>query len=341
MTTLAKQSDKLLEVNNLHVSFKTHGGEVHAVRGVAFDIKQGETLAIVGESGCGKSVTSLAVMGLLPKPNGKIIDGSIRFKGTEMTTLTPKKMRRIQGVNVSMIFQDPMTALNPTLTIGSQLTEGIIHQKKVSRKEAHQKAIEMLHMVGLSNGEQRMKQYPYQFSGGMRQRIVIAMALICEPDLIIADEPTTALDVTIQAQILELFDHIQEETGVSMIMITHDLGVVAKTADRVAVMYAGKIVEMGSKRDIFYRAKHPYTQALLNAIVRVDIPADTLKPIEGAPPDLFAPPDGCAFCERCPFAMEVCQHVQPPTSMVDENHAVDCWLLDKRADTIRQKVEIL
>ncbi|MFT8309600.1 MAG: ABC transporter ATP-binding protein [Sporolactobacillus sp.] len=338
---MQKQSDKLLEVENLHVSFSTHGGEVHAVRGVSFDIHNGETFAVVGESGCGKSVTSLAVMGLISKPHGKIVGGSIRFKGKELTNASPRNLRKIQGVNLSMIFQDPMTALNPTLTIGSQLTEGIIHQKKVSRKDAYQKAIEMLQMVGLSNAEQRMKQYPYQFSGGMRQRIVIAMALICEPDLIIADEPTTALDVTIQAQILELFDHIQKKTGVAMIMITHDLGVVAKIADRVAVMYAGKIVETGSKRDIFYHAKHPYTQALLNAIVRIDLPSDTLKPIEGAPPDLFAPPEGCAFCERCPFAMEVCQHVQPPTTAAGENHAVACWLLDKRADTIRHQVEIL
>lgn len=337
---MKKSSGKLLEVKNLHVSFQTHGGEVHAVRGVDFDIEQGETLAIVGESGCGKSVTSLAVMGLIPKPHGKIVAGSIQFKGTEITALSAKRMRRIQGSDLSMIFQDPMTALNPTLTIGSQLTEGIIYQKKLSRQAAHQKAIEMLELVGLSNAEQRMKQYPHQFSGGMRQRIVIAMALICKPSLIIADEPTTALDVTIQAQILELFDQIQEETNVSMIMITHDLGVVAKTADRVAVMYAGKIVEMGDKRDIFYHAKHPYTQALLNAIVRLDLPSDTLKPIEGAPPDLFAPPQGCSFCDRCPFAMEVCRHVQPPTTAVDDHHTADCWLLDKRADAIRQKVEI-
>ncbi|MCL1631500.1 ABC transporter ATP-binding protein [Sporolactobacillus sp. CPB3-1] len=336
---MSRSPDKLLEVENLHVSFRAQGGEVHAVRGVAFDVAQGETLAIVGESGCGKSVTSLAVMGLIPRPHGKIVAGSIRFKGTELTALSAKKMRRIQGTDLSMIFQDPMTALNPTLTIGSQLTEGIVYQKKISRAAAYQRAIDMLEMVGLSNGAQRMKQYPHQFSGGMRQRIVIAMALICRPSLIIADEPTTALDVTIQAQILELFDQIQKETGVSMIMITHDLGVVAKTADRVAVMYAGKIVEMGSKRDIFYHASHPYTQALLNAIVRLDLPSDTLKPIEGAPPDLFAPPEGCSFCERCPFAMEVCRHVQPPATTVDGHHTAACWLLDKRADGIRQKVE--
>ncbi|WP_353948603.1 ABC transporter ATP-binding protein [Sporolactobacillus sp. Y61] len=336
---MKKSSDKLLEVRDLHVSFQIHGGKVHAVRGVHFDIARGETLAIVGESGCGKSVTSLAIMGLIPKSHGEMITGSIRFRGTELTTLSAKKMRRIQGADISMIFQDPMTALNPTLTIGSQLTEGIIYQKKIAHQAAWQKATEMLERVGIANAEQRMKQYPHQFSGGMRQRIVIAMALICKPSLIIADEPTTALDVTIQAQILELFDQIQEETNVSMIMITHDLGVVAKTADRVAVMYAGKIVEMGNKRDIFYHARHPYTQALLNTIVRLDLPSDTLKPIEGAPPDLFAPPQGCSFCDRCPYAMEVCRHVQPPVTAVNDHHTADCWLLDKRAGAIRQKVE--
>lgn len=335
------EQEPLLDVKNLHVSFKTHGGEVKAVRGVSFSLEKGETLAIVGESGCGKSATSLAVMGLIPEPPGRITEGVISFKGRDMVKMSPKQKRRIQGVNLSMIFQDPMTALNPTLTIGSQLTEGIVHQKKATKTQARDKAMEMLALVGISNPEERMKQYPHQFSGGMRQRIVIAMALICEPDLIIADEPTTALDVTIQAQILELFNKIQKETDVAIIMITHDLGVVAKVADRIAVMYAGKIVELGAKRDIFYRSGHPYTQALLNSVVRLDLPSDTLRPINGAPPDLFLPPAGCAFSQRCPFAMEVCEHVQPPTTTLDAHHAVDCWLLDKRAVENRQRVENL
>lgn len=329
----------LLEVSHLHVAFKTHGGTVKAVRGVSFSLNRGETLAIVGESGCGKSVTSLAVMGLIPNPPGKITAGSIRFKGRELTKLKSREWRKIQGAQISMIFQDPMTALNPTLTIGTQLTEGIIHQKKAARNEAKKKAIQMLKLVGMPNPEDRLKQYPHQLSGGMRQRIVIAMALIGEPDLIIADEPTTALDVTIQAQILELFGSIQKKTGVAMIMITHDLGVVAEVADRIAVMYAGKIVETGGKRDIFYHPEHPYTRALLNSAVRLDLPSASLKPIDGSPPDLFSPPLGCAFVERCPHAMEVCDRVQPPASTIGGRHVADCWLQDKRASRFRQKVE--
>jgi oligopeptide/dipeptide ABC transporter, ATP-binding protein, C-terminal domain len=330
--------EPLLQVNHLHVTFKTHGGRVSAVRGVDFAVNRGETLAIVGESGCGKSVTSLSVMGLLPA-SGKITEGSIAFDHQELTRLTKKQMRRIRGVDLSMIFQDPMTSLNPTLSIGSQMTEGLVHQNKVPRNEARKKAVDMLKLVGIPNPEERMKEYPHQFSGGMRQRIVIAMALICQPKLIIADEPTTALDVTIQAQILELFGRIQRETGVAMIMITHDLGIVAKIADRIAVMYAGEIVETGNKRDIFYHSRHPYTKALLDSIVRIDLPSDELHPIEGAPPDLFSPPAGCAFSDRCPFAMEVCDHVQPPTTQLDLHHRAACWLLDKRAQAVRETVE--
>lgn len=330
--------EPLLQVKNLHVTFKTHGGQVKAVRGVNFTVNRGETLAIVGESGCGKSVTSLSVMGLLPA-SGKITEGSIVFDHQELTKLTKKQMRRIRGVDLSMIFQDPMTSLNPTLSIGTQMTEGLVHQNKVPRHEAWERAVALLKMVGIPNPEERMKEYPHQFSGGMRQRIVIAMALICRPELIIADEPTTALDVTIQAQILELFARIQRETGVAMIMITHDLGVVAKIADRIAVMYAGEIVETGNKRDIFYHPRHPYTKALLDSIVRIDLPSDQLKPIEGSPPDLFSPPEGCAFSARCPFAMEVCDHVQPPTTRLDHHHRAACWLLDRRAQVVREKVE--
>ncbi len=239
-------------------------------------------------------------------------------------------MRAIRGVDISMIFQDPMTALNPTLTIGTQLMEGLKEHKKITGTQAKQKAIEMMDLVGIPNPEERLKQYPHQFSGGMRQRIVIAIALICDPDLLIADEPTTALDVTIQAQILELFSTIQQRTGVSIILITHDLGVVAKIADRIIVMYAGKIIESGSKRDIFYRPEHPYTQGLLNSVPRLDA-KEELKPIAGTPPDLFSPPKGCPFTARCPFAMEVCDKVYPVSNRVSDSHQVDCWLQDERA----------
>ncbi|HWI48437.1 MAG TPA: ABC transporter ATP-binding protein [Rummeliibacillus sp.] len=343
MTSKTQQSDKqlqnlsaavgkkILEVQDLHVTFKTYGGEVHAVRGVTFDLHEGETLAIVGESGCGKSVTSNAIMGLIPQPPGKISNGKVFFKGKDLAKLDKKALRNIQGVDISMIFQDPMTALNPTLTIGEQLTDGLRTHKSISKDEANIKAIEILNLVGISNPKERLKQYPHQFSGGMRQRIVIAIALICEPTLLIADEPTTALDVTIQAQILELFEEIQQKTGVSIILITHDLGVVAKIADRIAVMYAGKIIEIGTKREIFYQPTHPYTKGLLNSVPRLDLLEEELEPIEGTPPDLFAPPKGCAFVARCPFAMEVCDHVQPETTYLSTSHYTDCWLQDSRA----------
>ncbi|RDW22251.1 peptide ABC transporter ATP-binding protein [Oceanobacillus arenosus] len=325
--------EKILEVENLHVTFSTYGGTVKAVRGVNFYLNKGETLAIVGESGCGKSVTSNAIMRLIPDPPGKISNGRILFKGQDLTRIGEKRMRSIRGVDISMIFQDPMTALNPTLTIGTQLMEGLRDHYKVSAQEAKKKALEMMTLVGIPNPEERLKQYPHQFSGGMRQRIVIAIALICEPELLIADEPTTALDVTIQAQILELFEKIQEATGVSIILITHDLGVVAKIADRIAVMYAGKIIETGTKRDIFYRPEHPYTKGLLHSVPRLDVKGD-LIPINGTPPDLFSPPKGCAFTARCPFAMEVCDKVYPKESKLTDTHRVDCWLQDERAEQL-------
>lgn len=333
-TLSTKVGKKMLEVQDLHVTFKTYGGEVHAVRGVTFDLYEGETLAIVGESGCGKSVTSNAIMGLVPQPPGKITNGRIFFKGKDLTKLDKSALRKIQGVDISMIFQDPMTALNPTLTVGEQLTDGLRTHKSISKIEANKKAIEILNLVGIPNPEERLKQYPHQFSGGMRQRIVIAIALICEPLLLIADEPTTALDVTIQAQILELFEEIQEKTGVSIILITHDLGVVAKIADRIAVMYAGKIIEIGTKREIFYTPTHPYTKGLLNSVPRLDLLEEELEPIEGTPPDLFAPPKGCAFAARCPYAMEVCDYVQPETTYLTTSHYTDCWLQDERAKVL-------
>ncbi|MEC5424481.1 ABC transporter ATP-binding protein [Virgibacillus sp. C22-A2] len=323
--------EKILEVKDLHVTFTTYGGTVKAVRGVDFYLNKGETLAIVGESGCGKSVTSNAIMRLIPNPPGRISNGEILFKGKDLTRVSEKKMRSIRGVDISMIFQDPMTALNPTLTIGTQLMEGLRQHKDVTGSQAKEKALEMMDLVGIPNPEERLKQYPHQFSGGMRQRIVIAIALICEPELLIADEPTTALDVTIQAQILELFEKIQNQMGVSIILITHDLGVVAKIADRIAVMYAGKIIEVGTKREIFYDPQHPYTQGLLNSVPRLDLQGEKLTPIEGTPPDLFSPPEGCPFTARCPFAMEVCNKVYPNSSQLTDSHKVDCWLQDERA----------
>lgn len=325
-------------MKNLHVTFSTYGGTVKAVRGVNFDLYKGETLAIVGESGCGKSVTSNAIMRLIRTPPGKISAGEILFKGGDVTTFTEKKMRSMRGANMSMIFQDPMTALNPTITIGNQLMEGLNQHRKTTRDKSKQKALEMLALVGIPNPKERMNQYPHQLSGGMRQRVVIAIALICEPELLIADEPTTALDVTIQAQILELFKRIQEITNVSIILITHDLGVVAKVADRIAVMYAGKIIEIGTKREIFYQAKHPYTKGLLNSVPRLDMKEGELAPIAGTPPDLFSPPIGCPFAARCTFAMEVCEKVYPLHTKRSETHRVDCWLQDERAKHIAASI---
>ncbi|MCD5324277.1 MULTISPECIES: ABC transporter ATP-binding protein [Pontibacillus] len=323
--------EKILDIKDLHVSFKTYGGEVQAVRGVNLELHKGETLAIVGESGCGKSVTANSIMKLIPSPPGKITQGSIHFKDQNLTEMSSKEIRKIRGVDISMIFQDPMTALNPTLTVGDQLTEGLKQHKKISSQDANEQAIEMLNLVGIPNPKERMKQHPHQFSGGMRQRIVIAMALICEPELLIADEPTTALDVTIQAQILQLFNRIQEQTGVSIILITHDLGVVAKIADRIAVMYAGKVIEVGTRREIFYNPQHPYTRGLLNSVPRLDQRGDQLIPINGTPPDLFSPPKGCPFTARCPKAMEVCENVYPVHTKLSDTQEVDCWLQDERA----------
>jgi len=323
--------EKMIQIKNLHVQFSTYGGRVQAVRGVSFDLHKGETLAIVGESGCGKSVTSQSIMRLIPTPPGRITSGSILFKGQDLTKLSEKKMRDIRGADISMIFQDPMTALNPTLRVGEQIAENIMQHENISKEKAKEKAFEMLELVGIPNPKERLKQYPHEFSGGMRQRIVIAMALVCNPEVLIADEPTTALDVTIQAQILELFKDIQQKTDVSIVLITHDLGVVAQVADRVAVMYAGKIVEIGTRRDIFYTPQHPYTKGLLRSVPRLDLYESELVPIAGSPPDLFAPPSGCSFAPRCPYVMEVCDRMYPVSTKLKESHQVHCWLQDERA----------
>lgn len=321
---------KMLRIIDLHVSFRTYGGSVQAVRGVNVDVYEKETLAIVGESGCGKSVTSQSIMRLLPAYSAQVDQGEIWFRDRNLLSLSEKDMRSIRGVDISMIFQDPMTALNPTLTIGDQLMEAAKVHQKLTKKEVKEEALRMLDLVGIPQPKERLKQYPHQFSGGMRQRLMIAMALICEPKVLIADEPTTALDVTIQAQILELFKEIQKKTGVTIILITHDLGVVAQVADRVAVMYGGKIVEVGTRRDIFYSPQHPYTKGLLQSVPRLDM-KDELIPIEGSPPDLFAPPKGCPYSDRCPSAMKVCDHIMPHETQRSPTHAVHCWLQDERA----------
>lgn len=318
----------ILKVEDLHVSFDTYAGEVHSVRGVSFTVGEGEVLAIVGESGCGKSVTAQTIMKLNPMPPARIKKGSITLCGEDIVAADEKKMQNIRGRLVSMIFQDPMTCLNPTMKVGKQLTEAICQHRKLSREEAKKEAVRLLEMVQIPNAAERAEQYPHEFSGGMRQRAMIAMAMSCEPKLLVADEPTTALDVTIQAQIMKLMAEVREKTGTAIILITHDLGVVANLADRVAVMYAGKVVETGTAEDIFYRAKHPYTQALLKSLPTVDTSRDEkLVSIAGTPPDLFSPPVGCEFASRCEHCMKVCKAHVPPKYSFSEQHSASCWRL--------------
>lgn len=318
--------EKLLEVKNLCVNFKTFGGEVQAVRGVTFDLYKGETLAIVGESGSGKSVACKTIMRILSS-NGYIKDGEILFDNQDITKLPEKNMEKLRGKDIAMIFQDPMTSLNPVMTIGKQIMEPIIKHQGLSKEEAKKKAIELIDLVGISEPEKRFKQYPHQFSGGMRQRIVIAISLACNPKVLIADEPTTALDVTIQAQILELIQALQKKTGVAVIFITHDLGVVANIADRVAVMYAGKIVEYGTADDVFYNPQHPYTWGLLGSMPTLDIGDSDLYSIPGTPPDLMNPPVGDAFALRSEYALELDFIAEPPLFKVSDSHYAATWLL--------------
>ena len=319
---------EVLKIEDLHVSFDTYAGEVHSVRGVSLQVNEGEVLAIVGESGCGKSVTAKTIMKLNPMPPARIKKGTITLCGKDIVAASEKEMQGIRGQLVSMIFQDPMTCLNPTMKVGKQITETLHKHKKLSGAKCREEAIHLLKMVQIPNAEDRARQYPHEFSGGMRQRAMIAMALSCNPKLLIADEPTTALDVTIQAQIMQLMGKIREETGTSIILITHDLGVVANLADRVAVMYAGKVVEQGTSQDIFYRASHPYTAALLRSLPTVETKHDEeLISIPGTPPDLFAPPKGCAFASRCEHCMKICKNHQPPVFEVTQGHTASCWLL--------------
>ncbi|MGO1469691.1 MAG: ABC transporter ATP-binding protein [Tissierella sp.] len=319
--------EKVLKVKDLAISFKTFFGEVEAVRGISFDVEKGQTVAIVGESGCGKSVTANSIMQLLPRPPAYFKNGHIMFNGIDLLKKSDKEMENVRGEEIAMVFQDPMTSLNPTMKVGKQIVEGLIRHQKVSKEDARKKAIEMLELVSVPQPEKRINQYPHEFSGGMRQRVMIALAMVSDPQLLIADEPTTALDVTVQAQILELMKDIQKKLGMSIILITHDLGVVADISDLVNVMYAGQILEQGSTEDIFDNPKHPYTRGLLASVPKLDMSRDEpLYSIDGTPPDLYIPPKGCPFFARCDYAMKVCKDNMPEFEYHKETHASRCWL---------------
>lgn len=333
--------EKILEVKDLQLSFHTFAGEVKAIRGVNFDLLKGETLAIVGESGSGKSVTTKAIMRLLPESSSEFKSGEILFNGKDLTKLTDREMQKIRGKDISMIFQDPMTSLNPTMTIGRQITEPLLKHQKVGKTEAKKIAVDLLRMVGMPKPELRIKQYPHQFSGGQRQRIVIAIALACNPQILIADEPTTALDVTIQAQILELMKDLQKKIDTSIIFITHDLGVVANVADRVAVMYGGRIVEMGTVDEIFYNPQHPYTWGLLSSMPSLDTAEEKLYAIPGTPPDLLDPPKGDAFALRSEYALAIDMEQAPPVFQISDTHFASTWLLHPDAPQVEPPLSII
>ena len=331
-----KKKEQVLSVRDLDITFKTTAGKVHAIRGVNIDLYKGETVALVGESGSGKSVTMKAAMGILAQ-NAKVNSGSIRFSyhhadgSPETVDLLQKDKkwirRHINGKRIAMVFQDPMTSLDPTMTIGKQIMEGMLWHFKMPKDQAYKKAVELLEEVGITDAEKRMKNYPHQLSGGMRQRVVIAIAVACNPQILICDEPTTALDVTIQAQILELLKEMRVKYNLTIILITHDLGVVANIADRIVVMYAGQIVERGTSIEVFHHPRHPYTNALLEAVPRLDLQnKQQLASIEGTPPDLIAPPKGCPFCTRCKYCMEICCEQQPPVLNFGDGHEASCWL---------------
>lgn len=317
----------LLHVENLQVSFRTNAGEVKAVRGVNFTVNKGEAVAIVGESGCGKSVTAKSIMKLLPTDYAKYKEGKIIYHNLNLIECSEEEMMKLRGNKISMIFQDPMSSLNPTSKIGDQISEGLVKHKKLSKAQALKHAVYLLEMVGIPNATTRLHHYPHEFSGGMRQRVMIAMALACEPELLIADEPTTALDVTIQAQILSLMKKLQEEYKTSIILITHDLGVVAEVCDRVVVMYAGEVVESGSVEEIFRHPSHPYTKGLMRSVPRLDMEKGSrLASIIGSPPDLLDPPKGCSFYPRCEQAMKICKEFPPELEMVGLTQESSCWL---------------
>ncbi|CAM3663495.1 ABC transporter ATP-binding protein [Mesobacillus zeae] len=331
----------ILEVKDLNISFHTFAGEVQAIRGVNFELKKGETLAIVGESGSGKSVTTKAIMRLLPPGNSEIKAGQILFDGKDLTKLTDRQMQKIRGKDISMIFQDPMTSLNPTMTIGKQIMEPLIRHQDMSKAAATERALQLLRLVGIPKPEQRIKQYPHQFSGGMRQRVVIAIALACNPKVLIADEPTTALDVTIQAQILELMKDLQNKIDTSIIFITHDLGVVANVADRVAVMYGGKIVEIGTVDEVFYNPQHPYTWGLISSMPSLDAKEEELYAIPGTPPNLLHPPKGDAFAPRNEYAMQIDLEEQPPMFKISDTHYAATWLLHPDAPKVEPPAAVV
>ncbi len=325
--------NEVLKVENLNVDIRTQFGDVKAVRGISFNLNKKETLAIVGESGSGKSISVKSIMQLLPN-NGRISKGSITFEGDDISKFSDRKMQNIRGSDISMIFQDPMTSLNPTMTIGKQINEVLKKHTNMTKEEMKARALEILELVGISSPDKRYKQYPHQLSGGMRQRVIIAIALACDPKILIADEPTTALDVTIQAQILDLMKSLVEKMDTSIILITHNLGVVANIADRVAVMYGGKLVETASADELFDNPKHPYTKGLLASIPKLDEDEQELISIPGTPPDLMMPPKGCPFAARCKHTLKVCEESMPEYYKISKDHLSACWLLDERAKHI-------
>ncbi|HLR53210.1 MAG TPA: ABC transporter ATP-binding protein [Pseudogracilibacillus sp.] len=332
-------TEKVLAINDLAISFQSEKQIVNAVRGVSFDVHKGETLAIVGESGSGKSVTAKGIMKLLPKGSTMIKSGTVLYQGNDLLTYNQKQIEKIRGKEIAMIFQDPMTSLNPTMKVGKQLVEGIRKHLPMNKKAAYKRAEELLEMVGIPNPKERMKAFPHQFSGGMRQRVVIAIALSSNPKVIIADEPTTALDVTIQAQILDLLKDLQERTGTSIIIITHDLGVVANIADRVAVMYAGEVIETGTANEVFYDPSHPYTWGLLQSMPNNHKHDEKLIPIKGMPPDASKTHEGCPFAARCPYVMKVCHGHVPTRFQLSHTHVSACWLEDEDAPLVTSPFE--
>ena len=323
----------LLEIKDLTVHYVTVDGTVHAVENLNLTLPEGKTLGLVGETGAGKTTTVKAIMQILPDPPAKILNGEVIFCGEDLLKKSENEMVSIRGSKISMIFQDPMTSLNPTMKIGDQIAESILIHRQISKEEAYKEALEMLQLVKIPNAEKRMKQYPFEFSGGMRQRAMIAIALACKPEILIADEPTTALDVTIQAQIMELIGELQKELDMAMILVTHDLGVVASVADKIQVMYAGKIVERGDVREIFYQSTHPYTRALLDSVPKIhSTNKETLYSLKGTPPDLINPPVGCSFAPRCEYGMNICRKKYPELTKFSDTQECNCWLHDPRAD---------
>jgi oligopeptide transport system ATP-binding protein len=334
--------EKVLDVKDLRVSFHTYAGEVQSVRGVSFHLNKGETLAIVGESGCGKTVTAKSLMRLIQTPPGEVKEGSqVLFDGNNLANMNEHELRELRGSEISMIFQDPMTSLNPTMKIGNQIAESLVIHRGMSKHEAFNEAIKMLELVNIPNAEKRANQYPHEFSGGMRQRAMIAIALACNPKILVADEPTTALDVTIQAQIMDLIADLQNKLGTAVVLITHDLGVVADVAHRIQVMYAGMIIERGTTEEIFYNPQHPYTWALLRSVPRLDTGhKDQLYSIKGTPPDLLKPPVGCPFAARCEYAMPICKEAMPEVTKLSDTHEVNCWLKHPMAPKVELPVGV-